>query len=355
MSFWRGNINLTPASDNWVDTERLEANIINVEGDFTQQVEDLGRRFGVDPQNGFGSVIWNSWETIWSGITGEEIDITPTLSIEEIGRDSNTIFQRWTRTARRAFQQSVTTQERRTGTRAIVAEQFDRTSQGTRSISRELIAFMRSRNVQFVVNRVKPSTRQYAFLDGIDVTKYCVPKLIEISMVSGTFQVGERITGTTRPLGVLPITNYYAEASIRFRVAQSNHLEGPYNAPTRIYGTNPYGNGTIPADYSTTSTTVNVDTFSLANQPQGSYWGWVEQDMILVGETSGAMATVSNVRLVSDIGSNLIGSLFIPNPNISNNPRFETGDKVFTLINNCLLYTSPSPRDRTRSRMPSSA
>ena len=26
-----------------------------------------------------------------------------------------------------------------------------------------------------------------------------------------------------------------------------------------------------------------------------------------------------------------------------------------TLANNCLLYTSPSPRDRTRSRMPSSA
>ena len=26
-----------------------------------------------------------------------------------------------------------------------------------------------------------------------------------------------------------------------------------------------------------------------------------------------------------------------------------------TVSNNCLLYTSPSPRDRTRSRMPSSA
>ena len=25
------------------------------------------------------------------------------------------------------------------------------------------------------------------------------------------------------------------------------------------------------------------------------------------------------------------------------------------LLNSCLLYTSPSPRDRTRSRMPSSA
>ena len=29
--------------------------------------------------------------------------------------------------------------------------------------------------------------------------------------------------------------------------------------------------------------------------------------------------------------------------------------KAFELIKGCLLYTSPSPRDRTRSRMPSSA
>ena len=31
------------------------------------------------------------------------------------------------------------------------------------------------------------------------------------------------------------------------------------------------------------------------------------------------------------------------------------GDLFFATINSCLLYTSPSPRDRTRSRMPSSA
>ena len=28
---------------------------------------------------------------------------------------------------------------------------------------------------------------------------------------------------------------------------------------------------------------------------------------------------------------------------------------MFSVLNSCLLYTSPSPRDRTRSRMPSSA
>ena len=31
-----------------------------------------------------------------------------------------------------------------------------------------------------------------------------------------------------------------------------------------------------------------------------------------------------------------------------------TFDKIYTIYT-CLLYTSPSPRDRTRSRMPSSA
>ena len=30
-------------------------------------------------------------------------------------------------------------------------------------------------------------------------------------------------------------------------------------------------------------------------------------------------------------------------------------DRVANLLDTCLLYTSPSPRDRTRSRMPSSA
>ena len=38
--------------------------------------------------------------------------------------------------------------------------------------------------------------------------------------------------------------------------------------------------------------------------------------------------------------------------------RNPTGSRSFEIKidgNNCLLYTSPSPRDRTRSRMPSSA
>ena len=37
------------------------------------------------------------------------------------------------------------------------------------------------------------------------------------------------------------------------------------------------------------------------------------------------------------------------------NPLFVTDKDLINLDMICLLYTSPSPRDRTRSRMPSSA
>ena len=37
------------------------------------------------------------------------------------------------------------------------------------------------------------------------------------------------------------------------------------------------------------------------------------------------------------------------------NIKYRDGRKNFKLYKGCLLYTSPSPRDRTRSRMPSSA
>ena len=54
--------------------------------------------------------------------------------------------------------------------------------------------------------------------------------------------------------------------------------------------------------------------------------------MELRGETSGATAVISNKRLISDLGANIIGSFYIPNPNSGNHPRFETGTKTFTLL-----------------------
>ena len=75
---------------------------------------------------------------------------------------------------------------------------------------------------------------------------------------------------------------------------------------------------------------MNVDTFSLSNEVQGEYFGWVGSDMVLTGRESGAQATITNVRLLSDLSSTLIGSFFIPDPKNANYPKFETGTKTLS-------------------------
>jgi hypothetical protein len=351
ISFWQGTLELTPASDTWVDTVRLEAKIINTEGNYAETLAITARTLNVDPQTGFAPTVWNSWVDNW---TGQEIVETTRTNTTSTGMPA---FIGWvpgrvrvpnptgfeniygtdtTTTTLDTFREVIDTGvSTRSGVRTIVTEQFDQTSVGDRVVSRDIVPFMRSRNIQFINKKVKPLTQLYVFFDGVDVTKYCVPKLLEISMISGVFEVGETVTGVVNQIGLGP--NLIDETpKISFRVSQSNHKEGPYNSPNTIFSENPYTNQILPATYSSTSDILNIDTFSLSNEPQGSFSGYVESGMTLIGNTSGAQATITNVKLISDLSATLIGSFFIPNPNINIHPRFEAGTKVLTFTNNKL-------------------
>ena len=57
-----------------------------------------------------------------------------------------------------------------------------------------------------------------------------------------------------------------------------------------------------------------------------------------------ATLTDENGKVVDKIDGKIMSNILMPGMKGS-----------FDIITNCLLYTSPSPRDRTRSRMPSSA
>ena len=335
ISFWQGTIELTPASDNWVDPVRLDAKIIEIEGNYAETLADATKNLNVDPQTGFAPIVWNAWSTNWTGVT----DVT--RSTRNRSEESRNSFwrgrQNIERTTTSTIEEEVRTTvengvESRNGIRTVVTEEFERTSTGDRVVSRELVANMRSRNIQFVSKRMKPLTRIYAFFDGVDVTKYCVPKLIEISMSNGVFEIGETVEGSIQTTGLDEDTTN-TSPSITFRVAQSNHRDGPYDSPITIFPENPYTNRILPATYSSTSNILNVDTFSLSNEAQGDYHGWIESGMVLTGRSSGAQATITNVRLVSDLSATLIGSFYIPNPNNINHPKFETGTQVFTLVN----------------------
>ena len=334
ISFWQGTVELTPATDTWIDTTRLEAKIINAEGNYAETLANAARTLNVDPQTGFAPTVWNAWVTNWTGQDVIETTRTRTQFGQASGGGAIAIWGTLTDTTFQDTFREVrdTGVETRNGVRTVVTEQFDRTSVGDRVVRRDLVPYMRSRNVQFVSKKVKPLTQLYAFFDGVDVTKYCVPKLLEISMLSGVFQVGETVTGYVQATGLGQGTEDVS-AKITFRVAQTNHKEGPYNIPTSTYPQNPYNSQILPESYSSTSTILNIDTFSLSNAPQGEFSGWVESGMILVGNTSQAQATISNVRLVSDLSATLIGCYYIPNPNLNIHPRFEAGTKTFTLVN----------------------
>jgi len=374
VSFWQATVKLTPATDTWTDTARLDAKIIQKEGNFAGIMAQAMQEFGVDPQTGMAPIQWNAWETTWAGQDFSDrkehrVEVGKTVKEEIIkagwinggngvNHSQDVTYQTLTvveDTIRDTFRVE---DQVRSGTRKVVTEQFDNESLGDKVISRDVIMTMRSRNVEFRVTKCKPLTQLYPFFDGVAVNKYCTPKLLEITMQTGTFQVGETV------IGKLPASGNPAEGTdipaIRFRAAQANHRAGPYNAPTEVFNKNPYisqvgatgletflgtpgvvqlasasGDATtMPSTYSSTSTILNIDTKSMSDQAQGDFFGYAATGMELVGATSGATAVVSNRRLISDLGANLIGSFYIPNPNSGNHPRFETGTKTFTVIDN---------------------
>jgi hypothetical protein len=348
---WIGSIELNPSTDTWIETRRTER-VDDIEGSYSSSIQQLG----VDTNTGLSPVNWNAWETNWTGTSVVEGPVIARLN--ERSRTSSTVQNRWVTvttesqwTELRNDSLTTTTNQSRQGIQFGVSERFDSTSLGDRVVSRAILTLMRSRNIEVVARRMKPSTRLYAFFDNIDVTNFIVPKLIEVRMVSGTFQKGEVVTGTMPSGG--------ANRTIRFRLARPDHKYGPYNFPTNpgsadlsilpffdTYKTNPYNPAnSIGTEYSSTSTLLNVDTASLELQSQSDFFGCIASQMQLVGQTSNAVAVVNDIRLITDQSGTFIGSLFIPDPTIPSNPSFQTGTKTLTLTTSPTNSKTSAPSD----------
>ena len=197
-------------------------------------------------------------------------------------------------------------------------------------VSSEPDTHIRSRNVGFEATTLKPNTQYYPFFDstsGIDI----IPKLIEVTMASGSFTIGETVqaliqTNTSGDFGPTLIG--------RFRLAQPNHKSGPFSTPTLTYSNNPYNPSVIiPTTYSSSTTVVNIDIASLIEEAQGRFFGYINTNTLLVGETSGAIADVVNRRLITDRVGDVNGSFFIRDPLTTPAPplRFTNGDNSFKL------------------------
>ena len=300
---YNGDVKLSPEIDNWVRTIQLPDKNI--------------------------SVTLNSSRTLTNNLSSNVSVTLPqintqtssTVNLPDIYGQGN-----WTQvvgTDNTSTSNTVTN----TSSNSSSTESFDTVSNTDTTIRNVLISssnesFMRSRNTQFSASNLKPSTQFYQFLDGNSGVDF-IPKLIEIRGVTKAFVVGETVIGSSGGNNL-----------ISFRVAKSDHKYGPYNSPSTTYTINPYiRTESISSEYSQSSKILNIDTASLSEEAQGKYSGYLLKDMQLVGQTSGAVAYVSDLRLISDNFGDLIGAFYLRDPNTIPPPtvRIATGTKTFKL------------------------
>lgn len=328
--YYGGNMKLQPSSDVWIDQISLEPKTIQAEGNYVKTLlqED------VDPQTGFGNPVWNSWEINWTGetkttkTTKETEKYTNSPKTGSVTKDGQKIYEVTTTTTIKTGTQT------REGTQTLVKESFANESLGNSLVSSDVLPYVRSRNVQFTAKSLKPFTRMYPFFDGVDVSSYVFPKLVEIEMLEGVFEVGEDVS-VLRMYSPPPGMVLCAIPAIlaRIRIAKQNHKYGDYRNPSDIFRKNPYDQTSLTDTYTSSSSILNIDTFSLSEMVNGEYFGNLVKDVILHGLSSGARARVRDIRIITDDVGTVIGSFFIPGPNTSYNSKFEAGEKVFRLTN----------------------
>ena len=293
-----GAVTLDPPSDNWsrtiyIDNVRQEStgarwvesqNVVNTTVDTETDVERFDTRRSEDDDGWVGST------TVTTTTTTQEIEFINTLEgpskefdyIEDIKIDS-------------------------------VADPF-----------------MRSRNVYFAASGLKPTTKHYHYLD--NGVPDIVPKLVEISMSAGSFLIFEdaRVELNGTQIGFI-------------RIQRPNHKFGDNNRPdvgaglgspsvtVENYTVDPYDrNRPAPSStYSATSQLLNVDVTALGNLEE--YFGYVVKGARIVGESSGAVATVTNIDLFSDNWGDIIGAFFFRDANVTPQPPvvFRSGTKTF--------------------------
>jgi len=163
-----GRIDLNPSSDDWFEVERRPDLILNVEGNFNT-IATLAERAGV-----LGTV-WNSWQNQWAGTP---VDVSSRAQFLIHGRGP----RRWIGFATSAQQVG----QSREGVRSSVVAQVERRVIEDKVLSTAVIPYIRSRNIMFSVNGLKPSTTFWAYFDGTPISQFITPATkISFETVSG--------------------------------------------------------------------------------------------------------------------------------------------------------------------------
>ena len=185
MPLWsikfKGNLKLSPASDNWIERQYNPDQVVTV------TILDTT-----------GSLLWDTQTWNWGGTPLDQLGVGDTTQEVVLSQSSSST----TSGSRRfvnptgsdwGFQQDVRTTTTTTnttfGSNAIVGESTVSEIVNDNLLQTVTIPFMRSRKVYFKGEGFRPNTKLYPFFDGLDVSDWCREELFQ--------NVGEASVQTT--------------------------------------------------------------------------------------------------------------------------------------------------------------
>jgi hypothetical protein len=177
---YRGIPVLTPATDTWMDTTKAPDVLVN-DTSVYDAVQALGNQ-----TNAFGTV-WNSWTTDWVGtpttqLISQSTSLSTPVSVPAPTATSDTDGN-WTTPGTVLSQTSTTTTQTATTTQSGQSRQgivsslvgVPTTTVNNAIVAVALAPFMRTLDVGFSCQRLKPNTRHFVYFDDIEVTADCTP------------------------------------------------------------------------------------------------------------------------------------------------------------------------------------
>lgn len=143
---------------------------------------------------GFGTQ-FGDWQTIWTG-TNQSVDVSQTSTSRSVSVSQSvryTGYQNYSTTQSATSTQSgtVTTTRTttnvnntlaRTGTRNVLSATTISTNLGEKIVDVSIVPYIRTKDVLFDANGLKPFTKHYPYFNGVDVSAHCSPRTLSGSI-----------------------------------------------------------------------------------------------------------------------------------------------------------------------------
>lgn len=158
---WDGTLKLSPSSDTWIDIDQKPNIVVNREETFSNVVN-------IRKPKGVWQSLYAWWTNVWFGqqqaIFGvaRERASSATSTSTSVAADG---------TVNRTTTNVITTKTKRPF-RTKIVQRITRQTVSDRIVDLSIVPFIREKELQWEVSRMKPNTVLYPFFDGVDVSAY---------------------------------------------------------------------------------------------------------------------------------------------------------------------------------------